>query len=55
MFVICSLVLVAVSLMTPVPERRKLGGLTFATVDALSAASRTSANSPYQARPKNTV
>jgi len=33
MFVICSLVLVAVSLMTPAPERRKLAGLTFATVD----------------------
>jgi solute:Na+ symporter, SSS family len=33
MFAICSLVLVAVSLMTPAPERRKLGGLTFATVD----------------------
>ena len=33
MFVICSLVLVAVSLMTPAPEHRKLAGLTFATVD----------------------
>ena len=33
MFVICSLVLVAVSLLTPAPERRKLAGLTFATVD----------------------
>jgi len=26
-------VLVAVSLMTPAPDRRKLAGLTFATVD----------------------
>jgi SSS family solute:Na+ symporter len=33
MFVICSLVLIFVSLTTPAPERRKLAGLTFATVD----------------------
>jgi SSS family solute:Na+ symporter len=33
MFVVCSLVLVGVSLMTPAPDRRKLAGLTFATVD----------------------
>ena len=33
MFVVCSLVLIAVSLMTPAPDRRKLAGLTFATVD----------------------
>src|SRR5436190_19206974 len=33
MFVICCAVLVGVSLMTPAPERRKLAGLTFATVD----------------------
>jgi SSS family solute:Na+ symporter len=33
MFVVCCLVLVGVSLMTPAPERRKLAGLTFATVD----------------------
>jgi SSS family solute:Na+ symporter len=33
MFIVCSVVLVGVSLMTPVPERRKLAGLTFATVD----------------------
>src|SRR6476660_6209959 len=33
MFVICSLVLVIVSLMTPAPDRKKLAGLTFATVD----------------------
>jgi solute:Na+ symporter, SSS family len=33
MFVICSLVLIIVSLMTPAPDRRKLAGLTFATVD----------------------
>jgi SSS family solute:Na+ symporter len=33
MFVVCSIVLIVVSLMTPAPERRKLAGLTFATVD----------------------
>ena len=33
MFIVCSVVLVAVSLMTLAPERRRLAGLTFATVD----------------------
>lgn len=33
MFVICCIVLVAVSLMTAAPERKTLAGLTFATVD----------------------
>jgi solute:Na+ symporter, SSS family len=33
MFVICTVVLVAVSLMYPAPARKKLAGLTFATVD----------------------
>jgi len=33
MFVVCSLILVVVSMMTPAPDRRKLAGLTFATVD----------------------
>jgi len=33
MFVVCSAVLVVVSMMTPAPDRRKLAGLTFATVD----------------------
>ena len=32
MFVICSLVLIVVSLMSPAPDRKKLAGLTFATV-----------------------
>lgn len=32
MFVICALVLIVVSLATPAPERKKLAGLTFATV-----------------------
>jgi SSS family solute:Na+ symporter len=33
MFVVCSVVLVAVSYMGPAPDRRRLAGLTFATVD----------------------
>jgi solute:Na+ symporter, SSS family len=33
MFVVCAMVLIVVSLMSPAPERRKLAGLTFATVD----------------------
>jgi solute:Na+ symporter, SSS family len=33
MFVVCSLILVAVSLATKPPERKRLAGLTFATVD----------------------
>ena len=33
MFVICTAVLVAVSLMTPAPDRKKVAGLTFATVN----------------------
>jgi solute:Na+ symporter, SSS family len=33
MFVICSIVLVGVSLVTPAPDRKRLAGLTFATVD----------------------
>ena len=33
MFVICCAVLIVVSLLTPAPDRRKLAGLTFATVD----------------------
>jgi SSS family solute:Na+ symporter len=33
MFVVCSLVLISVSLMTKAPERKQLAGLTFATVD----------------------
>jgi hypothetical protein len=33
MFVVCSIVLVGVSLMTPAPDRKRIAGLTFATVD----------------------
>jgi SSS family solute:Na+ symporter len=33
MFVVCSAVLIVVSLLTPAPDRRQLAGLTFATVD----------------------
>ena len=32
MFVVCSVVLIAVSMMYPAPERKKIAGLTFATV-----------------------
>jgi SSS family solute:Na+ symporter len=32
MFVICAIVLIAVSMMYPAPERKKIAGLTFATV-----------------------
>jgi SSS family solute:Na+ symporter len=33
MFVVCTLVLIGVSMMFPAPDRKKLAGLTFATVD----------------------
>jgi SSS family solute:Na+ symporter len=33
MFVVCTLVLIGVSMMFPAPNRKKLAGLTFATVD----------------------
>ena len=33
MFIVCSAVLIGVSLVTPAPERKKLAGLTFATVN----------------------
>jgi len=33
MFVACCAVLIGVSLMTPAPDRKKLAGLTFATVN----------------------
>ena len=33
MFVVCTAVLIGVSLMYPAPDRKKLAGLTFATVD----------------------
>ena len=33
MFVVCSAVLVGVSLLSPAPDRKRLAGLTFATVD----------------------
>jgi len=33
MFVVCTFVLIAVSMLYPAPERKKIAGLTFATVD----------------------
>jgi SSS family solute:Na+ symporter len=37
MFVVCLAVLVAVSLATPAPDRRKVAGLTFATIEGVPA------------------
>jgi SSS family solute:Na+ symporter len=33
MFVVCTIVLISVSFMFPAPDRKKIAGLTFATVD----------------------
>ena len=33
MFVVCAVVLIAISMITPAPDRKRLAGLTFATVD----------------------
>jgi SSS family solute:Na+ symporter len=33
MFIVCALVLIGVSMLSPAPERKKIAGLTFATVD----------------------
>jgi len=33
MFVVCALALIGVSMLFPAPERKKIAGLTFATVD----------------------
>jgi hypothetical protein len=33
MFVVCTVVLIGVSMMYPAPARKKIAGLTFATVD----------------------
>jgi len=45
MFVVCSAVLVIVSLLTPAPDRAKLAGLTFATVDDKIASTAVAARS----------
>src|SRR5215467_6262023 len=56
MFVVCSIMLVVVSLMTPPPERKKLAGLTFATVDekmdlvAVPSARKPAAETPAERR-----
>jgi|SRR5579872_1433775 len=57
MFVVCSLVLVVVSLMRPAPERRRLAGLTFATVtDKLDVvAVRSSAKPPAETAAEHRV
>lgn len=56
MFVVCSVTLIAVSLMTPAPDRKKLAGLTFATVDekmdlvAMPSARKPAAETPAERR-----
>lgn len=45
MFVVCSIVLIGVSMMYPAPDRKKLAGLTFATVD--EKLDTTDANAPH--------
>ena len=53
MFVICSVILIAVSLLTPAPARQKLAGLTFATVD--DKVDTTLVNAPQYKPPKETT
>jgi len=48
MFVVCSVVLIGVSMMYPAPDRKKLVGLTFATVGA--KLDTTDASAPHLAR-----
>ena len=48
MFVICTAVLMGVSFMYPAPDRKKLAGLTFATVD--EKIETTAVASPHLAR-----
>jgi solute:Na+ symporter, SSS family len=61
MFIVCSLVLAAVSFATPAPERHKLAGLTFATVDEkmdvvpLQAAPRKPARETNRERAMNII
>jgi SSS family solute:Na+ symporter len=56
MFVVCSAVLIAVSLATKAPDRQKLAGLTFATVSqklqvqATGSLNRVSEESPFEHR-----
>jgi hypothetical protein len=52
MFVICAIVLIMVSMMYPAPERKKIAGLTFATVgDKLDLAD---VNTPHLQRETST-
>jgi hypothetical protein len=48
MFVVCTAVLIAVSMVFPAPDRKKLAGLTFATVDEKMAT--VDGNVPHLAR-----
>ncbi|HXG92530.1 MAG TPA: sodium:solute symporter [Blastocatellia bacterium] len=49
MFVVCVIVLIVVSLMTPAPERRKVAGLTWQTVNEAIDTSKTEAPSALAA------
>ena len=56
MFAICCVVLVAMSLVTPAPDRKKLAGLTFATVDnKMDVTSLTQARAQYNAPAETAV
>src|SRR5215813_4268401 len=48
MFVVCSIVLIGVSMMYPAPDRKKLAGLTFATVE--EKLDTLDANAPHLAK-----
>jgi SSS family solute:Na+ symporter len=52
MFVVCTVVLIGVSLMYPAPDRKKLAGLTFSTVDEKIDSAAVSA--PHLARETHT-
>jgi len=48
MFVVCSIVLIGVSMMYPAPDRKKIVGLTFATVG--EKLDTTDVNAPHLAK-----
>jgi len=48
MFVVCSVVLIGVSMMYPAPDRKKISGLTFATVG--EKLDTTDASAPHLAK-----
>jgi len=52
MFLVCTAVLVVVSLLTPAPARRQLAGLTFAMVDAKLESTPVTAHSVPKETPR---